>query len=272
MRFRHVIVTAALVASSLGLWSAAQSDRLGPSSAFSYQGRLLQGASAFTGAADLSFALFDAASGGRRLGGDFLADDVSINDGIFTVALDFGPGAFDGAPRWLEIAVNGIVLTPRQAITAAPFALYAPATDGGTGGGSGGGIIAAESVSGPGFPLTGAIAFVTDPVTVTINEGDRIHVTASRALGTTSVGGATHLELAVGYRNTARGTVQSFGATSSGLSHAMNVRSLFAVTGVISDLPAGRYEVGMVGRITPGGTGSWNNNGNGSASALVVHP
>lgn len=270
MRFRHVIVTAALVASSLGLWSAAQSDRLGPSSAFSYQGRLLQGASAFTGAADLSFALFDAASGGRRLGGDFLADDVSINDGIFTVALDFGPGAFDGAPRWLEIAVNGIVLTPRQAITAAPFALYAPAAGGG--GTGGGGVIAAESISGPGFPLTGAIAFVTDPVTVTINEGDRIHVTASRALGTTSVGGATNLELAVGYRNTAGGTVQSFGATSSGLTTSLNIRSLFAVNGVITDLPAGTYEMGMVGRITPGGTGSWNNNGNGSVSALVVHP
>jgi hypothetical protein len=271
MGLRHVIVTAALVVLSLALWSAARADRSGPSNAFTYQGRLLQGASAFSGAADLGFALFDAATGGRQIGDDFLADNVSINDGIFTVALDFGPGAFDGQPRWLQIAVNGVVLTPRQAITAAPFALYASAAGGGVGSG-GGGVIAADSVAGAGFPLTSALAFVTDPVTVTISAGDRIHVTASRALGASSAGGATNLELGVGYRNVAGGSVQAFEAVSSGLSSAANIRSLFAVTGVISDLPAGTYEVGMVGRITPGAVGSWNNNSNGSVSVLVVRP
>jgi hypothetical protein len=41
------------------------------------------------------------------------------------VQLDFGPGAFAGA-RWLEITVGGVTLSPRQPLTAAPSALYAP--------------------------------------------------------------------------------------------------------------------------------------------------
>jgi hypothetical protein len=264
MRLRYVIVMAALVVLPSALWSAARTDRSGFGTAFTYQGRLQQGAATFTGAADLGFALFDAATGGSQVGKTVLADDVSINDGIFTTILDFGPGAFDGTARWLQVAVNGIVLSPRQALTAAPLALHALSSDCG--------VVAAESASGPGFPLTGTTTFVTDPVTVTIAAGDRIHVTASRALGTSSPGGATNLELSIGYRNVAGGTAQSFGSPSGGLTSAMGIRNLFSVNGVITDLPAGTYEVGMVGRITPGAAGSWNNNSNGSVSTLVVRP
>lgn len=53
-----------------------------------------------------------------------------MNNGVFTVALDFGD-LFMGTNYWLDIAVrtNGTAefttLTPRQAITASPYALYA---------------------------------------------------------------------------------------------------------------------------------------------------
>ena len=31
--------------------------------------------------------------------------NVNVNEGVFTVALDFGAGVFDGDARWLEISV-----------------------------------------------------------------------------------------------------------------------------------------------------------------------
>jgi hypothetical protein len=57
---------------------------------------------------------------------------VPLRDGVFTVILDFGPGAFAGEARWLDVYVRcpsgtGLFnnLTPRQAVTAAPYALRA---------------------------------------------------------------------------------------------------------------------------------------------------
>ena len=57
---------------------------------------------------------------------------VTIHGGLFTAALDFGPYAFNGDARWLEIAVrtNGLAgeytaLTPRQPVTPTPYALRA---------------------------------------------------------------------------------------------------------------------------------------------------
>ncbi len=53
-----------------------------------------------------------------------------MSDGLFTVALDFGD-VFDGTPLWLRVSVrpagvgNYTVLSPRQALTPAPYAIYA---------------------------------------------------------------------------------------------------------------------------------------------------
>jgi hypothetical protein len=56
---------------------------------------------------------------------------VDIQEGLFTRSLDFGVGAFNGDARWLEVAVrspagtgNFVILTPRQQMTAAPYARY----------------------------------------------------------------------------------------------------------------------------------------------------
>ena len=56
---------------------------------------------------------------------------VAVTDGRFTVSLDFEAGAFPGEARWLDIALRpaGVgsftPLTPRQPLTAAPYALTA---------------------------------------------------------------------------------------------------------------------------------------------------
>jgi len=75
------------------------------STAFTYQGRLRDGAGPVNGVCDFTFWLYDAPSGGSPLGAVPIPG-VDVSDGYFTVVLDFGAGAFDGQDRWLEIEVD----------------------------------------------------------------------------------------------------------------------------------------------------------------------
>jgi hypothetical protein len=108
--------------------------------AFTYQGQLKEdGVPVNNPAVAMQFRLFDAAVGGSQVGGPYSPPGgVNVADGLFSTQVDFGLAPFDGDPRWLEIAVykpgvGYVTLTPRQPITAAPYALYAL-----TGGGGGG--------------------------------------------------------------------------------------------------------------------------------------
>ena len=98
--------------------------------AFTYQGRLNDGASPANGSYDLTFALFNASSGVGQLGSTFTNSATAVSNGLFTVTLDFG-NQFAGADRWLEIAArtNGesalSTLNPRQKLTATPYAVTA---------------------------------------------------------------------------------------------------------------------------------------------------
>ena len=99
---------------------------------FTYQGRLDDNSAPASGTYDLSFSAFDANTNGNLIAGPVTNSAVAVSNGLFTVTLDFGTGAFDGSPRWLEIGVssngtggNFTVLAPRQAITATPYAIYA---------------------------------------------------------------------------------------------------------------------------------------------------
>lgn len=100
--------------------------------AFIYQGQLTDGSSLANGAYDFEFALYDAFSGGAQVGSTVIRNDVPVSNGIFTVMLDFGASAFTGDARWLEIRVRPgassgsyTTLSPRQPVTATPYALYA---------------------------------------------------------------------------------------------------------------------------------------------------
>src|SRR6266545_3017011 len=89
---------------------------LAQGTAFTYQGRLTENGSP---------------AGGSLVGGPVTPPPTVVNDGLFSVKLDFGSGIFTGAERWLEMAVrtNGgyafIVLEPRQQVSAAPYAVTA---------------------------------------------------------------------------------------------------------------------------------------------------
>jgi hypothetical protein len=97
--------------------------------AFTYQGRLNDGASPANGSYDLTFALYEAAVSGTQQGVT-LTNATTVSNGLFTVTLDFG-NQFPGADRWLEIGVrtNGggtfTTLSPRQQLTPAPYAVMA---------------------------------------------------------------------------------------------------------------------------------------------------
>lgn len=114
----------ALIAPIALLWPLLAGAQTPQSSLFTYQGQLQQQGQAVTGYRDLEFRLFDADSAGSQVGAPVIANDWPITDGLFTIDLDF-PGAFSGEQRWLEISVDGQVLSPRQAVTAAPVAQYA---------------------------------------------------------------------------------------------------------------------------------------------------
>ncbi len=98
--------------------------------AFTYQGRLQSGSEPISGTCQMAFRLYDAEAPGGVQVGDAITRSVGVSDGYFTEQLDFGGGAFDGEARWLEVRVKcagdgDYTDLGRQALTAAPYALYA---------------------------------------------------------------------------------------------------------------------------------------------------
>jgi hypothetical protein len=105
---------------------------------FTYQGRLDRNDVPASTTCDFAFLLYDAAVGGSVVS-ITNALDVPIEDGLFTVTLDFG-AVFNGSSRWLEIQVlcdgdaQPTLLTPRQRITSVPYAVRSGfAENGGSG-------------------------------------------------------------------------------------------------------------------------------------------
>jgi len=100
--------------------------------AFTYQGRLNADGGVANGQYDFEFRLFAAETNGTALAGPSNASGVTVTNGAFLVVIDFGSGAFTGEARWLEIAVQcsacdglPVTLSPRQALTPTPQALFA---------------------------------------------------------------------------------------------------------------------------------------------------
>jgi hypothetical protein len=139
-RIASALRTLALSALFLLILQASLSTLLAQGTAFTYQGRLNDGANPANGAYDLTFTLFDAVSGGATLGTSNVFNDLLISNGLFTVTLDHG-AQFDGNARWLQIAVRPGAseeaytdVTPRQALLPAPYAIYAASAGAGGGG------------------------------------------------------------------------------------------------------------------------------------------
>ncbi len=182
MRFKKLSMSICAVA--VGSFAATLSA--GPlGTAFTYQGQLKESGRPVNGACDFEFGLWTAASVGSQIG-PLLPVTVPGNqmvNGLFTVSLDFGPGAFDGDARWLEIAVRcpaGVggfaTLLGRQELTPAPFAIFAM-----NGGGVGGNTLdQAYDEGGPGAGRT----ITADRAPVNIAGPDGLTVNGDVGIGT----------------------------------------------------------------------------------------
>ena len=119
-------LTTLLAAASLTLSAYAQQS----STAFTYQGFLKDNGQPANGTYDLKFTLYDAATEGDAIGDPVLIEDLQIQNGLFTVEIDFGVSPFaQGERRWLEIGIRSgdsdYDTLPRIELTPVPYALYA---------------------------------------------------------------------------------------------------------------------------------------------------
>jgi len=93
-----------------------------------YQGRLLRAdGTAATGTASVTFSIHDAASGGSLLWTE--SQTLGLSDGYYATFLGLDSAVpdtlFDGATRWLQVAVGTEILSPRQQMGAVSYALVA---------------------------------------------------------------------------------------------------------------------------------------------------
>ncbi|MGA3283381.1 MAG: hypothetical protein ABSD57_02830 [Verrucomicrobiota bacterium] len=101
--------------------------------AFTYQGKLTDGGNPTNGMYDLQFTLYVWTNTSPTVcAGPIVNSAVAVTNGLFTTTLDFGSSVFNGNLLLLEIGVrtNGstnafIVLSPRQMLTPAPYAIFA---------------------------------------------------------------------------------------------------------------------------------------------------
>jgi len=121
----------ALLIATQSIWAQpfAATTAPGPSATtVNYQGRLADNlGTPLDGSYGMAFALYDAASAGNLVWGPEVHDAVPVSDGLFSVGL--GSRTAGGIPtttwngdRYLEIAVGGETLNPRELIRAAPIA------------------------------------------------------------------------------------------------------------------------------------------------------
>jgi hypothetical protein len=125
------------VVATLAILDAPLPTALAQGTAFTYQGRLNSGGSA--------------ATGGSQVGGTVTNLAVGVTNGLFSTTLDFG-GVFTGNATWLAMAVRTnnpanppafVPLTPLQALTPTPYAVFANTASNVSG------TVSAAQVSGP---------------------------------------------------------------------------------------------------------------------------
>lgn len=120
----YAILAAALTCAALASSASAQIN-----SAFTYQGRLTNAGVPMNGTVNLQLSLWkDPVSNNAldRLGIVQVINSVPISNGLFTVSAnslsEFGTNPFNGESRWLQVAILGVPILPRQQLLATPYA------------------------------------------------------------------------------------------------------------------------------------------------------
>lgn len=227
--------------------------------AFTYQGQLTDGGQPANGIYDLRFAIYDAAGGGSAIAGPITNSAAGVSNGLFMVTLDFGPAVFTGDARWLEIAVrtNGgaaafTPLAPRQALTATPYALFAPSA-GAAGNAATAASAAAVSASGVANASLQPNAVTSDKIADgTIAAADvsaaSFNTTFWRATGNAGTTTGTHF---LGTTDNRPLELKVNGARALRLEYASNVFGV--LPNVIGGAPANSVGTGVVAATIGGG-------------------
>ena len=99
---------------------------------FTYQGQLRNAGQLVSGPVDLRITMWDSDTAGSQVGTANNFNAMQLTDGRFACGLNFGNAAFDGTNRWIQVEFRnpaGVgqyqTLSPRDKITATPYALYA---------------------------------------------------------------------------------------------------------------------------------------------------
>jgi hypothetical protein len=203
------------------------STALAQGTAFSYQGRLGAGGNPANGIYDFRFTIYDAVSNGTAVSGFLTNSATPVTNGLFAVALDFGPGVFTGPGRWLQVDVRtsgvGVFtsLSPRQPILPTPYTMMA----------SGAGSLLGTL---PASQLSGTVALGQLPASVVTNGATGLTLAGSfsgSGAGLTGINGSAIQNGTVGSAQLAAGAV-----TATNL--APGVGSIPAGTIVLSETPA----------------------------------
>ena len=217
--------------------------------AFTYQGRLDDGGSPARGIYDLRFSLYDLASGGAQQGNTITNTATTVSNGLFTVTLDFG-NQFPGADRWLEVGVrtNGggafSTLSPRQQLTAAPYAVQA-----------------ANASSMAAANIAGTLALAQLPTTLITNSASGVNLSGTfsgNGATLTNLNGANLASGSVGSAQLAAGMLAS-PLSAGGSSVQMQGNTVYSATNSAQTtyvLPI-NAQVGDVVRINGIGSGGW---------------
>jgi hypothetical protein len=89
---------------------------------FTYQGFLKQNGQPVNSTVSMTFRLYDAPTGGNQIGST-ITQNVNVQNGLFTVELNFGT-VWTGGDRYLEIQIGSTTLSPRVKVTPAPYASF----------------------------------------------------------------------------------------------------------------------------------------------------
>jgi len=212
-------------------------------SIFTYQGRLNKNNQTLNDTCSVSVSLWDSLSGGTFINSNTF-NAVPVTDGLFTVQIDYGAGAFTGQERWLETAVkcsgdsNYVTLSPRMRFTATPYALYALnnwGLGGNTGTGSGNFLGTLDNTS-LNLGVNGSVALRLMPASQSPNivGGYAGNYISATIYGATIAGGGSYF-----YENR---VMQTFGTVSGGRNnHADKYGSTIA--GGIDNQATGDYAV-----------------------------
>ena len=99
---------------------------------FTYQGQLRNAGQLVSGPVDLRITMWDSDTAGSQVGTANSFNAMQLTDGRFACGLNFGNTAFDGTNRWIQVEFRNpagsgqyLALSPRDKITATPYALYA---------------------------------------------------------------------------------------------------------------------------------------------------